>query len=60
MKGYSTHFRLDRNQNGGGLLLYLGEDIPCNFLNEHTSEKPIENIYVGNGSCHVHAIQIQN
>ena len=23
IKGYSTPFRLDRNQNGGGLLLYV-------------------------------------
>ena len=27
IKGYSTPFRLDRNQNGGGLLLYVSEDI---------------------------------
>ena len=28
IKGYSTPLRLDRNQNGGGLLLHLREDIP--------------------------------
>ena len=32
IKGYSTPFRLDRNQNGGGLLLYLRGDIPCKIL----------------------------
>ena len=34
IKVYSTPFRLDRNQNGGGLLLYVREDIPCKILKE--------------------------
>ena len=46
IKGYSTPFRLDRNQNGGGLLLYVREDIPRKILKEYTPEKPIENIFV--------------
>ena len=46
IKGYSTPFRLDRNQNGGGLLLYVREDIPCKILNEYTPEKPIEIFFV--------------
>ena len=29
LKGYSEPFRLDRNQHGGGLLVYRREDIPC-------------------------------
>ena len=29
IKGYSPPFRLERNQNGGGLLIYVREDIPC-------------------------------
>ena len=44
--GYSTPFRLDRNQRGGGLLLYVREDIPCKILNEYSSEKAIENLFV--------------
>ena len=28
LEGYGTHFKLDRNQNGGGVLLYVHEDIP--------------------------------
>ena len=65
-KGYSKPFRLDRNQNGGGLLLYVREDIPCKILKEYTPEEPIENFFVeiklnrGNGSCHVHTIQNQS
>ena len=46
IKGYSTPFRLDRNQNGGSLLLYVREEIPCKVLNEYTPGKPIENIFV--------------
>ena len=40
IKGYSTPFRLDRNQNRGSLLLYASEDIPCKILKEYTPEKP--------------------
>ena len=40
IKGYITPFRLDRNQNRGGLLLYVREDIPCKILKEYTPEKP--------------------
>ena len=46
IKGYSTPFRLDRNQNEGGLLLYVRKDIPCKILKEYTPEKPIENFFV--------------
>ena len=46
IKGYSSPFRLDRNQNGGVLLLYVREDIPCKILKEYTPEKPIENLFV--------------
>ena len=46
IKGYSISFRLYRNQNGRGLLLYVREDIPCKTLKEYTPEKPIENLFV--------------
>ena len=46
IKGYSKIFRLDRNQNGEGLLLYVREDIPCKISKEYTPEKPIENLFV--------------
>ena len=32
IEGYTT-YRLDRNSNGGGILLYVREDIPSTFLN---------------------------
>ena len=46
IKVYSKIFRLDRNQNGEGLLLYVREDIPCKISKEYTPEKPIENLFV--------------
>ena len=45
IKDYSTPFRLDRNQNRRGLLLYVREDIPSKILREYTPEKPIENLF---------------
>ena len=42
IKGYSTPLRLDRNQNGAYLLLYVREDNPCEILNEYIPEKSIE------------------
>ena len=32
LKNYGIPYRLDRNSNGGGLLLYVPEDIPYKFL----------------------------
>ena len=46
IKGYSTPFRLDRNQTGGGLLLYVREGIPCKILKEYSPKKRIENIFI--------------
>ena len=40
--GYTT-YRLDRNANGGGILLYIREDIPSTLLNFDMS---IESVYV--------------
>ena len=32
LKNFGTPYRLDRNSNGGGLLLYVRDDIPSKFL----------------------------
>ena len=34
-------FRLDRKQNGGGLLLYVRDSIPCKASSEYISANPI-------------------
>ena len=43
--GFSTPYRLDRDSNGGGIILYVREDIPSNLL--ATDEKThIGSLYV--------------
>ena len=32
INGYSTPYRLDRDSSGGGIMLYVREDIPSNLL----------------------------
>ena len=34
--GYKEPFRLDRNKNGGGVAIYVRDDIPCEQLHKHT------------------------
>ena len=46
LKNFGIPYRLDRNSNGGGLLLYVREDIPSNFL-KVKSNCNIESICVG-------------
>ena len=38
--GYASYFRLDQNQDGGGISVFVREDIPVKFLS--SEEKPIE------------------
>ena len=33
MKSYSKPYRLDRNSKGGGIILYVKEDIPSKLIN---------------------------
>ena len=42
INGYTT-YRCDRNRNGGGILLYIGEDIPSNLLH---ADDIIEDFYI--------------
>ena len=42
--GFSAPYRLDRNYLGGGLMLFVRDDIPSNLLT--IKEKPIESFYV--------------
>ena len=44
MDGFSASYRLDRNCLGGGLILFVREDVQSNLLT--TEEKPIESFYV--------------
>ena len=38
--GYASPFRLDRDENGGGIMVFVREDIPVKFLS--SENKPIE------------------
>ena len=35
MEGYSVPFRLDRNSVGGGIMIYIRDDIPCKELKSY-------------------------
>ena len=43
---FTTPYRLDRNQNGGGIMLYIREDIPSKSLTEIKLDNDIENILI--------------
>ena len=42
--GLGTPYRLNRNSNGSGLMLFVREDIPSNLVEAET--KPIEVFYI--------------
>jgi exonuclease III len=44
--GYSLPFRIDRNANGGGLLLYVRDNLPCRKLNNHSECNTFEGIFL--------------
>ena len=43
---FTTPYRLDRNQNGEGIMLYIREDIPSKSLTETKLDNEIENIFI--------------
>ena len=45
-EGYSKSYCFDRNQNQGGILIYVQEDIPSKVLMDHTLPHDIEGIFV--------------
>ena len=44
--GFCKPYRRDRNGNGGGLLIYVREDIPSKELTDHNFPDDIEGIFV--------------
>ena len=46
ISGYAKPYRLDRNRNGGGVIIYVREDIPSKELKKHNFEKNIEGLFV--------------
>ena len=46
LEGYSEPYRLDRNRYGGGVLIYVREDIPSKLLNKHNFTKNVEGLFI--------------
>ena len=46
IEGYQKPFRLDRNRNGGGILIYTRDHLPCKEVNAYQLPHDIEGIFV--------------
>ena len=46
MKGFKEPFRLDPNRNGGGVMIYIRDDIPSRLLLKHVFPSDIEGLYI--------------
>ena len=45
--GYNLPFRADRNRNGGGIIIYVREDIPCREIEKtHSTKRNLEGIFL--------------
>ena len=46
MKGFVEPFRLDRNRNGVGVMIFIRDDIPSRLLLKHDFPSDIEALYI--------------
>ena len=46
IEGYSIPFRYDRNRYGGGILIYVREDIPSKIFKKHNFPDDIEGMFI--------------
>ena len=46
IEGYCTPFRRDRDSRGGGIIIYIREDIICKELKSHNMPKNVEGIFL--------------
>ena len=44
--GFANVFRLDRDHEGGGIIIYVRDDIPCKELKNHSLPHDIEGIFI--------------
>ena len=44
--GFSLPYRLDRNRNGGGVMIFVTEDIPSKLLTKHNFPNDVEGLFV--------------
>ena len=46
LAGYSEPYRIDRNREGGGVLIFVREDIPSKLLSKHNFTKNVEGLFL--------------
>ena len=46
IEGYSEPYRMDRNRDGGGILIYVREDIPSKLLKKHNFTQYVEGMFI--------------
>ena len=46
MDGFSLPYRLDRNHNGGGVMIFVKQDIPSKLLIKQTFPRDFEGLFV--------------
>ena len=46
MDGFSLPYRLDRNRNGGGVMIFVKEFIPSKLLTKHNFPSDVEGLFV--------------
>ena len=46
VEGFTIPYRLDRNRNGGGVIIYIREDTPSKILEKHKLPQDVEGMFV--------------
>ena len=46
VEGFTMPYRLDSNRNGGGVIIYVREDIPSKILEKHKLPQDVEGMFV--------------
>ena len=44
--GFSVAYRLDRNRNGSGIMIFIHDDIPSRLLTKHVCPDDIEGLFI--------------
>ena len=44
--GFSSQCRIDRNSSGGGVMLFVREEIPSKLLTQYKPNSSVENIFI--------------
>ena len=46
INGFSKPYRMDRNRFGGGIMIFIREDIPSKLMSNHTFPNDIESLLI--------------